>query len=179
MATIEPSSGTEGLFAGAAGTWLLDPSATTIELRTKAMWGLAKVKGSFKAVEGEGVVTADGGLSGTLVIDASSVNTGNKKRDVHLRSADFFESDKYPTFTYTATGASPTGEDKVNVTGTLSVHGQTRPLDITANVVQADDRSATLTAEVEIDRSTWGLTWAKMGARMINQLVVSSRFTRA
>src|SRR6202034_3409129 len=81
MATIEPSGRTEGLFAGAAGAWVLDPSATTIELQTKAMWGLAKVKGSFTAVDGAGTVTADGGVSGTLVIDASSVNTSNSKRD--------------------------------------------------------------------------------------------------
>jgi polyisoprenoid-binding protein YceI len=179
MATIEPSGETEGLLAGAAGTWVLDPSATTIELRTKAMWGLANVKGTFRAVDGGGVVTADGGLSGTVVIDASSVNTGNKRRDTHLRSADFFESDKYPTFTYTATAATPVGEDKVKVTGTLTVHGQTRPLEVTGTVVQADGSSATINAEVEIDRSAWGLTWAKMGARLINQVAVRARYTRA
>jgi polyisoprenoid-binding protein YceI len=179
MATTEPSGGTEGVLAGAAGAWVLDPSATTIELRTKAMWGLAKVKGRFKAVEGGGTVGADGGVSGTLVIDASSMNTGNSKRDTHLRSADFFESDQYPTFTYTATGATPIGDDKVKVTGTLTVHGQTRPLEITGTVVQADGDSATINADVEIDRSDWGLTWAKMGARLTNQVAVSARFTRA
>jgi polyisoprenoid-binding protein YceI len=179
MATIEPTGGSEGLFAGAAGTWVLDPSATTIELRTKAMWGLANVKGTFKAVEGGATVTSDGGLSGTVVIDASSVNTGNKRRDTHLRSADFFESDKYPTFTYTATEASPTAEDNLKVTGTLTVHGHTRPLEVTGTVVQADGSSAIINAEVEIDRSAWGLTWAKMGARLINQVAVRARFTKA
>ncbi len=178
MATTEPSDGTEELFAGVVGTWVVDPSATTIELRTKAMWGLAKVKGRFTAVEGGGVVTADGDLSGTLVIDASSVNTGNKRRDVHLRSADFFESDKYPTFTYTATGASRI-DDQVKVTGTLTVHGQTRPFDVMATIVQADGNSVTLNTEFEIDRSAWGLTWAKMGARLNNQVAVGTRFTKA
>jgi polyisoprenoid-binding protein YceI len=179
MATIEPSGETAGLLAGATGAWVLDPGATTIELRTKAMWGLAKVKGSFTAVEGGGTVTTDGAVSGTVVIDATSVNTGSKKRDTHLRSADFFESDQYPTFTYTATGASAIGDDKVKVTGTLTVHGQTRPLEVTGTLVQADGNSATINAEVEIDRSAWGLTWAKMGARLINQVAVSTRFTRA
>jgi polyisoprenoid-binding protein YceI len=179
VATTEPSGGTGGPLAGAAGTWTLDPAATTIELRTKAMWGLAKVKANFRAVEGEGVVAEDGRLTGTLSIDASSVDTGSKKRDAHLLSADFFESDKYPTFTYTATGASPSTADTVKLTGTLTVHGETRPLDITATVAQASATRATLTAEFDIDRSAWGLTWAKMGAKLSNHLAVTAHFVRS
>ena len=59
------------LLPGLAGTWLLDRSATTVELRTKAMWGLAKVKGSLAATEGGGTVTPDGSVTGFIVMDSS------------------------------------------------------------------------------------------------------------
>jgi polyisoprenoid-binding protein YceI len=177
MATTNTPDGAAGLLSEAAGTWTLDPSATTIELRTKAMWGLTKVKGTFKVVEGSGTVSDDGVVNGTLSIDASSVDTGSKKRDDHLRSADFFEVDKHAHFTYTATGASPAGPDQVKVNGNLTVRGQTRPLDVLATVTHTGT-SAVLNAEFELDRSAWGVSWAKMGAKLVNQITVSARFTK-
>jgi polyisoprenoid-binding protein YceI len=177
MATTDTPEGTARPLSDAAGTWTLDPSATTITLQTKAMWGLAKVNGSFTALEGSGTVSATGAVTGTLSIDASSVDTGNKKRDNHLRSADFFEADKHAHFTYTATGASPAGADQVKVTGNLTVRDQTRPLDIVATVTNTGT-SAVLTADFELDRSAWGVSWAKMGARLVNHVKVSAHFTK-
>src|ERR1700693_1442394 len=84
-----------------AGTWHLDPNRTTIEFHTKAVWGLAKVKGTFSAVSGSGVVGDRGTISGELVVDANSIDTRNKRRDKHLRSADFFDVSAYPTFSFT------------------------------------------------------------------------------
>jgi polyisoprenoid-binding protein YceI len=179
MTTINTPTPVREVLAGAVGTWSLDPSSTTIEFHTKAMWGLAKVKGTFKAMEGKVIVTDGGVVSGTLVIDASSVYTGNNKRDSHLRSADFFESDKYPTIIFTATSATPVGDDKVNISGTLTVHGQARPLEIVATVAQAGPDMATLRSELEVDRSGWGLTWSKMGAKLTNKIVVSAHFTKS
>jgi polyisoprenoid-binding protein YceI len=177
MATADTPEGA-GWLSGATGTWVLDPSATTVELRTKAMWVLP-VKGTFRAVEGSGTVSEDGDVTGTLSVDASSVDTGNKKRDNHLRSSDFFETDKHAHFVYTATGASPAGPDQIKVNGTLTVRGQTRPLDIVATVSPTSPSEATVTAEFALDRSQWGVTWAKMGAQTSNQLKVSARFTKA
>jgi polyisoprenoid-binding protein YceI len=168
-----------GLLAAAVGTWTLDPVGTTVELHTKAMWGLAKVKASFKAIEGSGVVGEDGTVAGTVVIDARSVDTKNKKRDDHLRSGDFFEVETYPTFTYSATGASPVAGGKVKVTGTFTVHDQTRPLEVLAIVSKAGEDRVTVIAEAELDRSQWGLTWSKMGAGIHNRVVVTAPFTRA
>ncbi len=67
------------------------------------MW-IVPVKGTAKALSGDGHVGADGSVQGTLVIDAASINTKNKKRDAHLRTDDFFEVDKYPTLTFTVDG---------------------------------------------------------------------------
>jgi polyisoprenoid-binding protein YceI len=178
MTTVSPSDRVNALLTSATGTWTLDPFATTIELRTKSMWGLAKVKGKFKAREGEGKVTADGILTGTLTVDASSLTTGIKKRDEHLRSAAFLDSHKYPTLTYTAQGANPVGDDKVKVSGSLTVRGQTRPLDIVVTVVRAGADSVVLQSEFEVDRSHWGISLANMGASLANQISVKARFDR-
>ena len=176
-ATNEPTDA--GPLASTTGTWQLDSSASTVELHTKAMWGLATVKAVFKAAGGGGTVGDDGSVAGTLVIDASSVDTKSKKRDTHLRGSDFFEVEIYPTFTYTATGARPATGNQVTVTGTLTVHGESRPLDVPVTVTEAGPNQVLVTGEVEIDRSKWGLTWAKMGARVINRVTVAAVFTRA
>jgi polyisoprenoid-binding protein YceI len=175
-ATNEPTDARS--LAKTTSTWQLDPSASTVELHTKAMWGLATVKAVFKPTGGGGTVGDDGSVSGTLVIDASSVDTKNKKRDNHLRGSDFFEVETYPTLTYTATGGRLGTGDHVTVTGTLTVHGESRPLDVPVTVTEAGPNQVLVTGEVEIDRSKWGLTWAKMGAKLINQVTVAAVFTR-
>jgi len=178
MAATNESTGA-GPLAATAGIWKLDSSASTVELVTKAMWGLATVKAVFKPTEGGGTVGDDGSVAGTLVVDASSVATKSKKRDNHLRGGDFFEVETYPTFTYTATGSRPVSGNQVTVIGTLTVHGESRPLDIPVTVSGAGPNQVRVTGEVEIDRSKWGLTWAKMGAGLINQVTVTAVFTRA
>ena len=65
MTETNPNTTPPASLAGAAGSWQLDPAGTTVELRTKAMWGLAKVRGRFNALEGSGVVGEDGTVSGT------------------------------------------------------------------------------------------------------------------
>jgi polyisoprenoid-binding protein YceI len=178
MTETNPTPTPPASLATAVGQWQLDPAGTTIELRTKAMWGLAKVKGRFRAAEGSGVVGEDGTVSGTLVFDAKSIDTKNKRRDSHLRSDDFFEVERYPTFTYTATGAVPADEGGFKVTGSLTIRDQSRPLELLVTASQPDPSRAILTAAAEIDRRQWGMTWAKMGAGVINQIAVVAQFTR-
>ena len=179
MTETNPDATPPASLADAAGQWRLDPTATTIELRTKAMWGLAKVRGRFKAVEGSGVVGDDATVSGSITFDAKSIDTKNNKRDTHLRSSDFFEVEKYPTFTYSAVDAIPTDDGKLKVTGSLTIRDQSRPLELLVTATQSAPGRATLTAEAQIDRRQWGMTWAKMGAGVINQVVVKAQFTRS
>ncbi len=79
-----------------AGRWNLDPSRSSVKLRSRSMWGLAPVKGAFGQVSGEGVVSATGEVSGTIAVASASVDSKIKKRDQHLRSAEFFDSETYP-----------------------------------------------------------------------------------
>jgi polyisoprenoid-binding protein YceI len=159
-----------------AGTWVLDAGQTSIVFHTKAMY-VVPVKGSAKAADGRGTVTADGHLSGNLVVDAASLDTKNRKRDEHLRSADFFEVEKYPSIIFTATDGRLAGAGKVDITGTLEVHGQTRPLTLSADVDVSGD-SAVVSTEVHIDRSDWGVSKTPFGARLKNRIVINARFNK-
>ena len=161
-----------------AGTWQLDTAASSVELRTKAMWGLAKVKASFAAVGGGGTVSSDGTVSGALVFDAASVDTGQAKRDAHLRTADFFDVAQYPTFEYAVTSATITPTGEATVSGTFTAHGQTRPLQVGGRVAGLGTDRLTVTVEADLDRSEWGIGWTKMGASLKNHVVVTAVFTR-
>jgi polyisoprenoid-binding protein YceI len=110
-----------------AGLWALDPARCTVALRSRSMWGLASVKGSFGEVSGEAAVSAAGEVSGTIRIGSASVDTKISRRDAHLRSAEFFDSDTYPHIIFTAQRVTLTSE-AATVTGTLQVRDRTRPL---------------------------------------------------
>ena len=159
-----------------AGSWKLDPSQTSIVFLTKAVW-VVNVRGVFKAIEGSGTVGADGSVSGSIVLDAASVDTNKKKRDDHLRTADFFEVTTHPTITFSLTDAHPKGAGKVELAGSLTIRGATRPVTLLADV-NATSGAAVVSAELDIDRSEWGLTWAKMGAGLKNHVVINARFTK-
>jgi|WetSurMetagenome_2_1015567.scaffolds.fasta_scaffold552584_1 polyisoprenoid-binding protein YceI len=158
------------------GTWTLDPAATTVAFTTKALW-LVPVKATARATTGSGTVTADGLVRGTLEIDATSVDTGNAKRDEHLRGDDFFSAATYPVFSVEVRGARPTGSGAYDLDATMTIHGTTRPLTLPATVTVSGG-AATVTVETDIDRSEWGVSWAKMGAGLKNHVVVTARFTR-
>jgi polyisoprenoid-binding protein YceI len=161
-----------------AGPWTLDPARSTVHLRSKTMWGLVPVKGAFGQVSGEGVVAADGDVSGTLTVASASIDTRVKKRDEHLRSADLFDSATYPHFTFTAERLTLTS-DAATVAGTLQVRDRTRPLTFPATVTESADGTVQINAQVAIDRSDFGLTWNQLGmASMKNTLTISAAFTR-
>jgi polyisoprenoid-binding protein YceI len=159
-----------------AGTWILDPARTSVEFHTKAMW-VVKVKGTVKAIEGRADIGSDGTLSGTLVLDATSFDTHNKKRDAHLQTEDFFEVVKYPTIVFAATSARPVPSGQVELTGSLTIHGQSRPLTVLASV-NVTGGQGTVDTEVDIDRSDWGMSWSKMGAGLANHLVIKAHFVK-
>ena len=120
-----------------------------------------------------------GALTGTLLLDAASVDTGNKKRDAHLRGTDFFDVGTFPTITFDATRATATGAGAVSIEGTLTINGQTRPITVAGRGEAAPDGAVTVDAEADIDRREWGVSWAKMGAKVDNHVVVRARFTKA
>jgi polyisoprenoid-binding protein YceI len=160
-----------------AGSWTLDTARSEVRLKSRSMWGLAPVKGVFREVTGNGTVSAAGEVTGTITVAARSVDTKNKKRDEHLRSADFFDAANHPDITFTVDGIKP-GNGGVRVTGGLTVRDQTRPVSFDATVSSADGETW-LDGEIQVNRADFGLTWNQMGmASMRNTITVHAVFTR-
>ena len=162
---------------GVESRWVLNPATTTIVFRTKAMW-ILNVKGTAKALNGDGIVAPDGPVSGRLVIDATSIDTHDAKRDKHLRTGDFLETAKYPTITFVTTSGRVTGTGTFELNGTLTVRDQTHPVTMSADVRRSGS-TAVVSTEIDIDRSMWGLTWAKMGAGLHNRVAIEAHFDEA
>ncbi|MDX6362683.1 YceI family protein [Streptomyces sp. NPDC058274] len=161
------------------GLWQLDPARSTVALQHKTMWGLVTVKGTYTAVTGEGEVRPDGSASGTLTLDAASLDTKNAKRDKHLVSADFFDAGRHPEITFTVHSAVPGAGDTVEVSGQLTVRGISRPQSFTAHVTDADADAVTLNAELTVDRAEFGLGWNQLGMiRGLTNVTASLRFAR-
>ena len=162
----------------AAGTWVLDESRTRVQLKTKSMWGLAPVKGVFRQVGGTGTVSSSGEVTGTVAVAAASVDTKNKKRDDHLRSADFFDVANHPDITFTVDQVRPSGTG-VTVSGQLGVRGRTRPASFDARVSYLSGDEAHLDGELLVNRADFGLTWSPMGmASLNNTITIHAVFTR-
>jgi polyisoprenoid-binding protein YceI len=170
--------GLQALLADAAlaGDWNLDGARSTIGLRSRSIWGLAPVKGVFGQITGDGTVSPAGEVSGTITVAAASIETKNAKRDKHLRSADFFQTDTYPHITFSVDRLQPSSEG-VTVTGQLTVRGRTRPVTFPAKVSVLDSGEVRLDAEVQVNRADFGLIWNQMGmASMKNTITVHAVF---
>jgi len=139
------------------GVWKVDPGRSTIGFKAKSMWGLASVKGSFKDFDGDGQITNTQTVFGRIDIKAASVDTKIGKRDEHLRSADYFEAEKYPDISVVVTGAEAIDGDNVDLRAQLTVKSTTTPLLLQAKVVVLDDSSVRVSAQATIDRRDFGV----------------------
>jgi polyisoprenoid-binding protein YceI len=149
-------------FAGPA-TFQLDPAGSAVSITHKTIWGLVTVRGSFTKVSGSAEILPDGSGRGRLEIDAASIDTKNAKRDEHLRSRDFFNAGEHPQIVVELPKAARQGADSVATTGTLTVAGRARPLTLTARITVATHQVITLTADAEIDRGDFGMSWNQLG----------------
>jgi polyisoprenoid-binding protein YceI len=160
------------------GEWILDPRRSSVQLKSRSMGGLVRVTGAFRETYGDGIVSRDGEVSGTLSVATASIDTKNPRRDAHLRSADFFDSGTYPDITFTAKAIRPSGQG-IAVAGTLTVCGCTRPLSLDASAHVQGDNEIWIDAEVGINRADFGLTWNRMGMASMNSiLTIHTTFTR-
>ena len=160
-----------------AGSWTLDPAKSEVVLHTRHTWGLLPLRGVFRTVSGSGTVTKDGDASGVIAVTAESVDTKNPRRDKHLRSADFFDIDTYPEFTFAAESVRPT-DGGVRVVGTLTVRDRTRPASFDAKVSTVGGEIV-LDGELKVNRADYGLTWNFIGiAAMDAAIEVHAVFTR-
>jgi polyisoprenoid-binding protein YceI len=160
-----------------AGEWVLDPRESSIRLKSKVI-GLVPVNGVFRELSGNGTISPDGQVSGTLSVAAASIDTKNTRRDTHLRSSDFFDSDNHKDITFTAEGIRLSGQG-VEVTGKLTIRDRTRALSFDAAATVQGDGEIRLDAEVLINRGDYGVTWNLMGMTSMNSiLTLHAVFTR-
>jgi polyisoprenoid-binding protein YceI len=144
-----------------AGTWTADPIHSEIAFSVRHLM-ISKVRGRFTGYDVT-IVTGEDLLSSTVTaaIDLASIDTGNEQRDNHLRSADFFEVEKYPTMSYRSTAVRQ-ADDGLVVDGDLTLHGVTRhvPLAVEMNGFTPDPwggQRAGFSATAQINRRDFGI----------------------
>ena len=143
------------------GTWNIDPVHSEVGFSVRHMM-VSKVRGKFTQFSGE-IVTAEDVASSSVnaTIELASIDTGNADRDGHLRSADFFEVEKYPTMTYESTGLR-VSDDGFVVDGNLTLKGVTKPVSLALEIGGFGPDPfggirAGFTATGEIKRSDFGV----------------------
>ena len=147
-----------------AGAYVIDPSHSRLGFVARHAM-VTKVRGSFADFEGTATIdTANPAASKVaLSINAASVSTGSPDRDGHLVSADFFDTETYPTWTFASTDVARDGEDWT-ITGDLTIKDVTKPVTIEfTSTGSARDPFGNLRigfeGETTINRKDWGLTW--------------------
>jgi polyisoprenoid-binding protein YceI len=146
-----------------AGVWNLVPDRSTITFKIKNMWGLISVKGRFTDFNGDGQVTGNGAVFGRVDIQVASLRTGIGKRDKHLRSADFFDVERFPEISVVATAVQPTTGNGADLRATFSIKGVTAPVPLPVRIAQLDDGSVQVSAKTEVDRAQFNLDWNRVG----------------
>jgi polyisoprenoid-binding protein YceI len=161
------------LTSTAQGTWRLDPKRSSVEFHVRHFYGLITVKGHFDTYEGRLDLAAPDAVE--LTIEADRLDTGNGKRDEHLRSADFFGVDEHPYVRFVSDSAELRGET-LAVSGHLSAAGRSVPLALEASLRDAGEGELEIEAHAEVDHRELGMTWSPLGIlRAPSKLIVRGR----
>jgi polyisoprenoid-binding protein YceI len=148
-------------------TWVFDPGYTTVEFVVRNLW--FKVRGRFRDLEGQ-IVLDESDISRSSVkatIKVDSVETGNKRRDAHLKAADFFDVEKFPDIEFRSTSIRRGRDrDSLDLDGELTIKDKTVPVALSVNEM---DRSRSpngeefvyYSATTELDRSAFGINYGR------------------
>jgi len=147
-------------------TWNIDPVHSTAEFKVRHMM-ITNVKGQFSITSGALNLDENDTANSYVeaVLDAASVNTREAQRDAHLKSADFFDVEKFPALTFKSTNVRRTGEGEFAVAGDLTIHGVTRNVTFNVEGPSAPGKDPWgntrigLSAATKINRKDFGLTW--------------------
>ena len=146
-------------------TWKIDPAHSAAEFKVKHMM-ISNVKGQFSGINGS-LALDDKDVAKSSVdasIDATSIVTHDAQRDAHLKSADFFDVEKFPKLSFRSTKVTGSNGD-LQVTGDLTLHGVTRKVvfEVEGPTAPAKDPWGNtrigLSATTKINRKDFGLTW--------------------
>ena len=139
------------------GRYAIDTNSSSLSFRSRHVFGLLPVRGTF-AIRG-GTIEVAAPLSGSRVhveVDAASFRTGNAQRDTAVRSAKFLDTDRYPLITF-ASGRV----DATTVSGTLTACGLSRPASLSIVHAEVLADAFTVRATTQVDRTEFGVTAAR------------------
>ncbi len=157
-------TGTEAI-QDLSGDYQIDPAHTRLGFVARHAM-VTKVRGSFG--EFAGVLHIDkedpSRSSVEVTVQVASLTTGQEQRDAHLLSPDFLDVQQYPTLTFRSTSVDKVSDDRIRVTGDLTIKAQTRPVTLEFEITgTAKDPYGNLRAGFEgrgeISRKEWGLSW--------------------
>ncbi len=148
-----------------SGEWIFDPDHTRIGFSARHAM-VTKVRGAFNDVEGRMFVDAENPSNSSVEVrvKTASVDTRNAQRDAHLRSADFFDVEKYPEIVFTSSTVDEVEENTFMVVGDLTIRGISKQVAIPLDLVGVHrDANGQLRAGFEgtrrVNRRDWGLEW--------------------
>jgi polyisoprenoid-binding protein YceI len=151
-------------YAPAPGTYAIDTSHSSVSFSARHLM-VSKVRGRFAVSGGSIVVDADPARSTVAAtVDVASVTSGDAPRDEHLRGADFFDAERFPTIEFRSTGVDDHQDGTFSLRGDLTVRGVTLPVVLTGEYLGTEaspwgDTRIGFTAETEVNRKDWGLEW--------------------
>jgi polyisoprenoid-binding protein YceI len=167
--------------ASAADTYTFDKVHSDVSFQIRHF--LSKVRGRF--TDYDGTIVADRARpeasSVDFTIKATSIDTDNENRDKDLRSANFFEVEKYPDITFKSTKVTPRGQDRYDVTGTLTMHGVSKeitlPVTFLGTVNTGRGEKAGFETSITLNRKDFGIVWNRVldtgGTTLGDDVIVS------
>jgi polyisoprenoid-binding protein YceI len=165
MTLSTPNAPAPATDATSGSSWKIDPAHTDVLFSAKHMM-VTTVRGKFNDVDGTLVLDEldPTQSSGEIRIAAASLNTGSAQRDGHLRSADFFDAERYPWITFRSTAVEHTSGDEYRITGDLTIRETTRPATFDATFLgfyngMQGGRRAGIAARTKLNRKDWDLGW--------------------
>lgn len=143
--------------------WLLDPAHSELTFKIKHLM-ISNISGAFKNFSAQ-VETEETDFSKAninLTAEMNSISTNNEQRDVHLRSSDFFEVEKFPQLKFTSTGIEQIDDESFNLYGDLTMKGVTKPvkLNMEFNGIVKDpygQEKVGFLVSGKINRNDWGI----------------------
>lgn len=150
----------------AISTWNIDPAHTMAEFKVKHMM-ITNVKGQFSGVSGTLSMDEEDVTNSKIevTIPAATINTREPDRDTHLKSADFFDVEKFPTLSFKSTSVTRRPDDELEIEGDLTIHGVTRKVRLAVEGPTAAGKDPWgntrigVSAIAKINRKDYGLVW--------------------
>jgi polyisoprenoid-binding protein YceI len=147
-------------------TWQIDPDHSKMEFSILHML-ISQITGHFKSLQGK-VITEGDDFSGSyaeIILDASSIDTNNPSRDLHLVSQEFLDAPRFPQISFQSTSVKKIKDNIYRVDGTLTLHGISRPLDLQVgyNGKITDPNGNTRAGfriSGKINRKDFGINWS-------------------